>query len=516
MCGITALISLTKNKKISYTEIVETLQTIRYRGPDNIGIYNVDEYSYLGHVRLGIVGNTKQPIHKNNCVLVCNGEIYNYKKLVKDNNFTEITDGDCEVIIDMYLKYDIDCVKQLDGIYSFVLYDKLQKRWIISRDMIGVTSLYIGRDENSIIVSSEMKNIRTKKIEQFKNGNVMVISEKSCGEYNMDMLKINCEKTTETREEIMSNIRNLFVKSVAKRLMCDVDFGVLLSGGLDSSLVASVTSKLLGKRIKTYTIGIKDSPDIICAEKVAEYLNSDHTSYLFTPEEGIEAIHDIIYYLETYDVTTIRASTPMYLLTKKIKKDNIKMILSGEGSDELFGGYLYFKNAPSEEEFENEIHERVINLRFADCLRAHKSCMANAIECRVPFLDKEFVNYTFKIPTHYKRTNIEKLILRDSFIGFLPDDILYREKEQFSDGVGYSWITSLKSYIDSSITDEQFKRDSKLYSINTPTTKEALFYRNIYDKLFKDTNSNIIKTWTPKWVNNTDPSGVIQKQQIKN
>ena len=236
---------------------------------------------------------------------------------------------------------------------------------------------------------------------------------------------------------------------------------------------------------------------------------------LFTPEEGIKAIHDIIYYLETYDVTTIRASTPMYLLTKKIKNDNIKMILSGEGSDELFGGYLYFKNAPSEEEFENEIYERVMNLRFADCLRAHKSCMANAIECRVPFLDKEFVNYTFKIPTKYKRTNIEKLILRDSFVGFLPSDILYREKEQFSDGVGYSWINSLKSYIDTCITDEEFNRDSKLYSINTPTTKEALFYRNIYDKLFKDTNSNIIKTWTPKWVNNTDPSGLIQKQQLK-
>jgi len=515
MCGITCLINLTKKHKTTYKEIVETLQKIRYRGPDNIGIYNVDEYSYLGHVRLGIVGHTKQPIHKKNCILVCNGEIYNYKELVRENDFKELTDGDCEVIIDMYLKYDIEFVKQLDGIYSFVLYDITKNKWIISRDMIGITSLYIGSDKDKIMISSEMKNIKTKRIEQFPNGHVMVISNNTVGIYNMNMLNTSSIKTNESLNDIQENIRMKLIKSVEKRLMCDVDYGVLLSGGLDSSLVASIISRLEKKPINTYTIGIKDAPDIINAEKVAKYINSKHTTLLFTPEEGIEAIYDIIYYLETYDVTTIRASTPMYLLTKKIKKDNIKMILSGEGSDELYGGYLYFKNAPSEKDFENEILERVKNLRYADCLRAHKSCMANAIECRVPFLDKDFVNYTLTIPTKYKQTKDEKKILRDSFKGFLPDEILYRVKEQFSDGVGYSWISSLKEYINKSITDEEFKRDCLLYDINRPTTKEALFYRNIYTKLFKDFNSDQVKCWIPKWVNDTDPSGLIQQKQIK-
>ena len=528
MCGILGVLGADKEREY----YINKSKLMRHRGPDWNGMYYSKEQKIaICHERLSIIGvdNGAQPIISEcgNYILSVNGEIYNYKSLIVDilgDKYTGSSDSDSEVIIYLYKEYGINCIKMLDGIFSFILYDIKDQKVIIARDPIGVIPLYHGYDlSGSITIASELKCFHdVEQAEAVTPGSYMTFDYTSKwiqGEtevYYTPEWKTTTFSENVDEEQIKQTIKSSLVEAVEKRLMADVPFGVLLSGGLDSSLIASIASKSIKAKdpfcgkLHTFSIGLKNSPDILAARKVADYLQSDHHELSFTVQDGLDSIKDLIYHLETFDVTTIRASTPMYLMSRKIKSYGIKMVLSGEGADEVFGGYLYFHQAPSNEEFHKECVKRVDELHHFDCLRANKSTMSWGIEARVPFLDKKFISKCMPIHPELKCKKIEKYILRAAFDqDYLPDEILWRQKEQFTDGVGYSWLDSLIEHCNASVSDTEFELLKTMYGVKN---KEEAYYRTIFEELFPNKGS-IVPRWIPKteWKGvSYDPSGRSQ------
>jgi asparagine synthase (glutamine-hydrolysing) len=551
MCGILACICNDRDSSANVLKprqhYVDLSKMVRHRGPDWSGIYYDNSKNIaICHERLSIVGvnSGSQPIINEDLgiILSVNGEIYNHKELyevVLHNKYIPKGESDCEVIIYLYKEFGFDFVKMLDGMFSFVLYDKEKDLVFVARDPIGIIPAYHGIDSksNCYFVGSELKSIQDdcSDIEVFPPGHYIVnyrnndMSLSNTVRY-YNPLYLESGFKNYQKEDIKPIIRNSLISSVKKRLMADVPFGVLLSGGLDSSLIASITNNLIqndesvwGNKLHSFSIGLEGAPDLIYAKKVADYLGTVHHEINFTVQDGIDCLSDLIYHLETYDITTIRASTPMFLLSRIIKSMGIKMVLSGEGADEVFGGYLYFHNAPNDEEFHNECISRVSNLHHFDCLRANKSTMSWGVEARVPFLDKSFLETTMNIHPALKldsQDKIEKYILRSAFDceasngkNYLPNEILWRQKEQFSDGVGYNWIDGLKEFCNSNISDEEFTNVENVYETDVPKTKEALYYRKIFDGLFPN-RENIVPRWIPRtdWEGvSYDPSGRAQK-----
>lgn len=567
MCGIFA--AFRHDDILSFKpKALQLAKRVRHRGPDWSG--NVIKNStILCHERLAIVGvnSGAQPITSpcGNYVLTVNGEIYNHIQLreqCSDYGYQSLSD--CEPIIPMYLKHGIDAPKYLDGMFAWCLYDSKKDRIVAARDPVGITTLYMGRSSMSpktVYFASELKCLTDDcdDIIAFPPGHVYDSeTDKITRYYNPEWLD---ENRIPTEPADYKKIRHTLEKAVRKRLMAEVPYGVLLSGGLDSSLIASIAARETEKanneldvtryddeepqnhlagiddngnlmsatwsRLHSFAIGLPNAPDLKAARKVAKFIGSIHHEHTFTLQEGLDALDDVIYHLETYDVTTIRASTPMFLLSRKIKAQGVKMVLSGEGSDEIFGGYLYFAAAPSAAEFHAESVKRVKNLHLADNLRANKSTMAWGLEARVPFLDKEFLDCCMNIDPKEKMIKpeegrIEKYILRKSFDTsdepgvkpYLPDEILWRQKEQFSDGVGYSWIDGLKDTAERVISDEMFASPKAHWGDDIPTTKEAYWYRLKFDALFpQPTAASTVMRWIPKadWGCAEDPSGRYAK-----
>jgi len=551
MCGIFVYVE----KEHSNIEFEKIFDLLNHRGPDSRGfktihLSNQDIKLHMLHTRLKINGDdTPQPLVSDdgNVFLIVNGEIFNYKELEKELGVS-VHKSDCEILLHLYERYkntDISQIfKRLCGQYSFVLYDKSSEMIFVGRDHIGITPLYIGKDTRTgnIAISSEMKCLTTivDQIEVFypRRYSYVNVKELLDSHFVSHVYKsyISSEYGQSTHKQNV--LKTLLKDSVQKRLkdviVNGVEFGVLLSGGLDSSIIASLVVKLAkemgyNKKVKTFTIGVsKDVPDVVGARKVATYLETDHHEYYFTLSEGFESIKDVIWHIESYDCTTVRASTPMYLLAKKIKEQysNLKVLYSGELSDELMC-YLYGANSPSLDEFQRETMNLVSNVHYFDCLRANKTCMAHSIEVRVPFTDKSYVEYILKLHPQYKVFGnyakpgvMEKQILRDAFKGCLPKEILYRKKEQFSDGVsGYdiesNWIDYIKKRCNSMYDEYVYQLRILDYSFNRPQTKEELYYRQMFCKLFnKNSYSNTseltVRKWIPKWSNNKDPSGRVQ------
>ena len=545
MCGIFAIFGKSV-VKISREEALKLSALMRHRGPDWNGIIMGNDF-IICHERLAIVGvdSGAQPIVGDDYILSVNGEIYNHQDMRTFTPYDYSTKSDSEVIIPLYKKYGEHCVKYLDGQYSFVIYDKVNKTYFAARDPIGITSLYIGWKDDTVWFSSELKSLHQHcdTFQEFPPGHYY---NGEFGRY-YNPLWIVEPSLSRTYDFHFNILKEGFENAVVKRMMCDVPYGVLLSGGLDSSLVASICSRHVKKRVETgekeqawwsslhtFSTGLVGSFDLINARKVADFIGSVHHEMTYTPQEGIDAISDVIYKLETYDVTTIRSSTPQYLMARKIKAYGIKMVLSGEGADEIFCGYRYFHKAPNPEELHKESREKVLKLHGYDCLRTHKAMLSWGVEARVPFLDTEFVDYVMSIDPKYKMCvdpdtkehRIEKWILRKAFDDgtYLPDEILWRKKEQFSDGVSnseVSWIDCIKKHADSIVTDEMLKESSKRFPINTPKTKEAYFYRQIFAQHYP--SDEAAKTvawedsiacstaraleWDESFKNNADPSG---------
>ncbi|XP_051118011.1 asparagine synthetase [glutamine-hydrolyzing] 2-like [Andrographis paniculata] len=541
MCGILAVLGIAENPQGKRTRVVELSRRLRHRGPDWSGLY-CHQNCYLAHERLAIIDPTSgdQPLFNEDktIAVTVNGEIYNHKELrerLKSHVFR--TGSDCEVIAHLYEEYGEDFVDLLDGMFSFVLLDTRDNSFIAARDAIGITPLYMGWGlDGSTWFASEMKALSDdcERFTPFLPGHIY--SSKKGG------LRRWYNPPWYTEDIIPSGpydplvLRKAFEKAVVKRLMTDVPFGVLLSGGLDSSLVASVASRYLensqaaqwGTQLHSFCIGLEGSPDLKAAREVADYLHTRHHEFHFSVQEGIDALEEVIYHLETYDVTTIRASTPMFLMSRKIRSLGVKMVLSGEGSDEIFGGYLYFHKAPNKVEFHQETCRKIKALHLYDCLRANKATCAWGVEARVPFLDKEFINVAMGIDPQWKMIKpgrIEKWILRNAFddeqAPYLPKHILYRQKEQFSDGVGYSWIDGLKEYANQQVTDAMLTNANFVYPENTPTTKEGYYYRTIFERFFpKNAARSTVPggpsvacstakavEWDAAWSKNLDPSG---------
>ncbi|XP_042039335.1 asparagine synthetase [glutamine-hydrolyzing] 2-like [Salvia splendens] len=544
MCGILAVFGVADNSQKKRSRIIELSSRLRHRGPDWSGLHHHKD-CYLAHQRLAIVdpASGDQPLYNEDktIVVAVNGEIYNHKELrekLKSHEFR--TGSDCEVIAHLYEDYGEDFVNMLDGMFSFVLLDTRDNSFIAARDAIGITPLYYGWGlDGSTWFASEMKAISDdcERFMTFPPGHVY--SSKTGGVqrwYNPPWWNPASPIPSGPYDPLV--LRKAFEKAVIKRLMTDVPFGVLLSGGLDSSLVASVASRYLadstaaqwGSQLHTFCVGLKGSPDLGAAREVADYLGTRHHEFHFTVQEGIDALEEVIYHIETYDVTTIRASTPMFLMSRKIKSLGVKMVLSGEGSDEIFGGYLYFHKAPNKEELHHETCRKIKALHLYDCLRANKSTSAWGVEARVPFLDKEFINVAMGIDPEWKMIRpdlgrIEKWVLRNAFDDeqspYLPKHILYRQKEQFSDGVGYRWIDGLKDHADQQVTDSMLDKASFVYPENTPTTKEAYLYRTIFERFFPKNSARSTVPggpsvacstakaveWDAAWSKNLDPSG---------
>ncbi|XP_075494288.1 LOW QUALITY PROTEIN: asparagine synthetase [glutamine-hydrolyzing] 2-like [Primulina tabacum] len=543
MCGILAVLGVAENSQAKRSRIIELSRRLQHRGPDWSGLHHHQD-CYLAHQRLAIVDPTSgdQPLYNEDktVVVTVNGEIYNHKELRKKLQSHQFRTGsDCEVIAHLYEEFGEDFIDMLDGMFSFVLLDTRDNSFIAARDAIGITPLYIGWGlDGSIWFASEMKALSDdcERFMSFLPGHIY--SSKSGGLRRWYNPPWYSEHIPFAPYEPLV-LHKAFEKAVVKRLMTDVPFGVLLSGGLDSSLVASVASRYLvdsetacqwGSQLHTFCIGLKGSPDLRAAREVADYLRTRHHEFHFTVQEGIDALAEVIYHIETYDVTTIRASTPMFLMSRKIKSLGVKMVLSGEGSDEIFGGYLYFHKAPNKEELHKETCAKIKALHLYDCLRANKATSAWGVEARVPFLDKEFINVAMGIDPEWKMVRpdlgrIEKWILRNAFDDeqhpYLPKHILYRQKEQFSDGVGYSWIDGLKDHANQQVTDAMLANASFVYPENTPTTKEGYHYRTIFERFFpKNAARSTVPVgpsvacstakaveWDATWSKNLDPSG---------
>ena len=526
MCGILAIIGKGKDESL----VQELSKRMSHRGPDESDLHVTENGHILSHERLSIVDlhTGKQPIQGTySAWMIHNGEIYNHQKLrdgiLKDHTFR--TTSDSEVIVHLYEKFGYDFCDMLDGMFAFVVVDG--DDFIAGRDPLGIKPLYYGLDERGrMYFASEMKAIadQCKTFSTFPPGHYYT-QETGFVKYYQPKWE---DETLAVEELDLKAIRETLSESVRKRLMSDVPIGVLLSGGLDSSLTSSIASrymKEMGKTLHSFSIGLDaEAPDAKAARKVAEFLGTQHHEIHFTIEQGIEILDKLIWHLETYDVTSVRASTPMYFLSKAITDMGIKVVLSGEGADEVFGGYLYFRNAPSVEDFQKETIERVQKLFTADLLRADKSTMAHGLEARVPFLDKAFLELAIKVKPEEKMPStydgIEKYILRKAFDTpeqpYLPDEVLWRQKEQFSDGVGYNWIDTLIDYCSSQVTDEQFEKAAELFPYNTPVTKEAFFYRSIFHKHFPQVAAaQTVRKWIPKWQENQDPSGRANAAHVK-
>ena len=542
MCGIWfQLFKSVQEQQYLKDNIAKATRLLEHRGPDSCGNVIINDKLILLHTRLQINGDsTKQPLYdeKNDVYLIINGEIFNWKDLEVELNF-KCKSSDCEIILPLYNEYKSNLktfFQKINGQFSFVLYDAKEQKILIGRDRIGVTPMYIGYSESSFVVSSELKAIpEDMSCEIFKPRQFMSFSVEDTPSSFSDIPKYNYltfDDIVGYKIPDLKNINELLTNSVRLQLQDlisnpNCNFGVLLSGGLDSSLIASLVVKLSKEmgytnKIKTFSVGMSaDALDLIAARKVADYLNTSHHEYIFDSQTGLENIKNVVWWTETYDCTSIRASTPMYLLTRYIKEkySDIKVLFSGELSDELLC-YLYGSKAPNDAEFQKETIKLVSNVHQFDCLRANKTCMANSIEVRVPFTDPDFVDYILNIDPKYKRfgehLRMEKQILRDSFVGYIPNEILYRKKEQFSDGVSAllpeeNWIECIRVFTSNLYSQEDFENVSNTYTLNKPRNKEELYYRDLFRSLFPNTTAEkTVKIWEPNWSLSYDPSGRTQ------
>jgi asparagine synthase (glutamine-hydrolysing) len=503
MCSITAILNGSANGEELISMALAISKRQRHRGPDWSGVYQ-EQNALLAHERLAIVDVTSgaQPLIDpgTGTALAVNGEIYNHQLLRKSTpDFPYQTGSDCEVILALYRENGADLVHRLEGMFAFVLYDAEADAWLIGRDPIGIIPLYYGHtSDGRLLIASEMKGIEPlcEDVSEFPPGHVWSSADSAPKRYyTEDWMEWDAApKKAFDKAELKAELE----RSVKSHLMGDVPYGLLISGGLDSSVIAAIAQNFSQKRVDdednsdawwprvhSFSIGLEGSPDVAAAQKVAEHIGTIHHPLVFTIQEGLDALEDVIKHIETYDVTTIRASTPMYLMARQIKAMGIKMVLSGEGADELFGGYLYFHMAPDAKEFHEESVRKVLALNKYDCSRANKSMMAWGIETRVPFLHKPFVNYAMSLDPQSKmggNGRIEKHIIRESFEGLIPDEILWRQKEQFSDGVGYGWIDGLKDHAAQHVSDEEMERSAIRFPINPPATKEGYYYRSIFEK----------------------------------
>lgn len=554
MCGILVVLSQTGEIKISkkFGKRVSTLREVayrqsgkqRHRGPDHTGVADYPEHGVVfAQERLAVVcpATGDQPLKSDDgsIILVANGEIYNYLELSaeiakKKGKYTPRSD--CDVIIGMYEEFGSELVSHITGMFAFALYDKVTKNFMVARDPIGIIPLYQGEDdEGNIWFASEMKCLVgiCEKIVDFEPGTFLFGKAGELKQTQYYQPKWVSEVPTSKAD--LTLLRQQLEGAVRSHLQADAPYGALLSGGVDSSLIASIATKILRERdpnyrLKTYSVGLENAPDFKYSRMVADYINSDHTEVVFKLEDGLDCIRETIHHLETFDITTVRCSIPMILMTRFIKSEGLKMILSGEGADEIFGGYLYFFQAPNKEEFHQELINRVLSLHKFDCLRANKATMTYGVELRVPFLDTAFLNHSmsirpedkmpgpknqFKCENGQKVDRIEKHILRAAFADdYLPDAVLWRQKEQFSDGVGYNWIDTIREYASAKISDEEFSKAADIYPLNTPTTKEAFYYREVFEEMYPgDACTKNIGKWAPRldWGCAQDPSGRAQK-----
>lgn len=548
MCSIFGMFDLQPGDDLTQLrrQALELSQRQRHRGPDWSGVF-VDAGAILVHERLAIVdpASGSQPLRSRDgaLALAVNGEIYNHRELRADSAYDFTTGSDCEVISALYRDGDSDFVNKLNGIFAFALWDGEAQRYLIARDPIGVCPLYWGHDTHGrLCVASEMKSLvgLCADVAAFPPGHIY---DSATGELRQYYVKPWRDyKHTQGASVEPADLKLAFEQAVHRQLMTDVPYGVLLSGGLDSSLVAACAARFARERIEdedrseawwprlhSFAIGLQGSPDLAAAQIAADALGTVHHGFVYTFSEGLDALPEVIRHIETYDVTTIRAATPMYLLARRIKAMGVKMVLSGEGSDELFGGYLYFHKAPSAEAFHEETVRKIDALHSYDCLRANKAMMAWGVEARVPFLDLEFIDVAMGIDAQHKMVDksgpanrkMEKGVLREAFDGALPEKILWRQKEQFSDGVGYGWIDGLKAQAEQAVTDREFAAAAARYPFNTPATKEAYFYRRIFEQHFPGEacaatvpggksiacSSPAALAWDPAFANAADPSG---------
>lgn len=506
MCGFVGIFGA-KGEGNLREQALGMSKKLRHRGPDWSGIFS-NEKAILAHERLAIVDPASggQPLYSpdKRQILAVNGEIYNHRKLRRqfENTYEFQTESDCEVILPLYQQKGKDFLDELNGIFAFALYDVERDAWLIARDHIGIIPLYMGWDQfGNFYVASELKALEgvCKLIREFPPGHFLYSPEGAEPQrwYAREWTEY---EAVQNNHSDMTALRDALEHAVERQLMSDVPYGVLLSGGLDSSIIAAIAKKYAPRRIETgsiseawwpqlhsFAVGLKGSPDLMAARKMADFLKTVHHEIHFTIQEGLDALRDVIYHLETYDVTTIRASTPMYLMARVIKSMGIKMVLSGEGSDELFGGYLYFHKAPNAEAFHEETVRKLRKLHLYDCLRANKSLAAWGVEGRVPFLDKEFMDVAMRLNPEDKRPGngrIEKWILRKAFEDILHPEIAWRQKEQFSDGVGYSWIDTLKAMTAQAVGDEELANARYRFPVNPPMSKEEYYYRSIFAEHF--------------------------------
>ena len=543
MCGIVGIFNIKKQTPELRKKALAMSQKLRHRGPDWSGIY-CGKSAILAHERLSIVDPESggQPLFSSDRkqILAVNGEIYNHRDIRKhfDGSYDFKTGSDCEVILSLYREKGIDFLEDLSGIFAFALYDEEKDEFLIARDPIGVVPLYIGYDDDgTVYVASELKALEGQcdRYEPFLPGHYYWSGDPGMKRwYVRDWMDYENVKDNDANSE---DIRQALRHAVKRQLMSDVPYGVLLSGGLDSSVISAIAERYSENRIEdevktkawwprlhSFAVGLKGAPDLEKARAVAQYIGTVHHEINYTIQEGLDAIRDVIYFIETYDVTTVRASTPMYLLARVIKSMGIKMVLSGEGADEVFGGYLYFHKAPSSKDFHDETVRKISKLYMYDCLRANKSLSAWGVEGRVPFLDKEFLDVAMRTNPAAKMcpgTTIEKKIVREACSDMLPEEIAWRQKEQFSDGVGYSWIDTLKRITSEQVTDEQMANAAKKFPINPPLNKEEYYYRSIFSELFPSDSAArsvpqeasvacstaIAREWDEAFKKLNDPSG---------
>ena len=506
MCGIVAIFNIKEQTPELRAKALSMSKKIRHRGPDWSGIY-CGGSAILAHERLSIVDPQSggQPLFApdKQQVLAINGEIYNHRDIRRryEQTYAFQTGSDCEVILALYREKGIDFLEELNGIFAFALYDEAKDEFLIARDPIGVIPLYIGYDSDGMVYcASELKALEgfCERYEPFLPGHYYSSREgKMVRWYKRDWMTYEGAKSNPVP---VSALHDALEDAVRRQLMSDVPYGVLLSGGLDSSVVSAIAKKFASRRVETdgqkeawwpqlhsFAIGLKGAPDLVKAREVADFIGTVHHEINYTIQEGLDAVRDVIYFIETYDVTTVRASTPMYLLARVIKSMGIKMVLSGEGADEVFGGYLYFHKAPDARAFHEETVRKLSKLYMYDCLRANKSLAAWGVEGRVPFLDKEFLDVAMRIDPQYKMCpgkTIEKKIVREAFSDMLPESVVWRQKEQFSDGVGYSWIDTLKAVTAEAVSDTEMEHAADRFPINTPRNKEEYYYRSIFEEYF--------------------------------
>ena len=543
MCGIVGIFDIKEQSSELRKKALRMSQKIRHRGPDWSGIY-CGSHAILCHERLSIVDpqSGKQPLYSpdGKQVLAVNGEIYNHQQIRQEtaSEYEYQTGSDCEVILALYRAHGINFLERLSGIFAFALYDEERDEYLIARDPIGVIPLYIGHDKDGkTYVASELKALEgfCDEYEPFLPGHYLYSREGVMRRwYTRDWMEYDAVKDNPAD---IDKLRVGLQEAVKQQLMSDVPYGVLLSGGLDSSIISAIAQKYAAKRVEdggqtgawwprlhSFAVGLKGAPDLEKARCVAEHIGTVHHEINYTIQEGLDAIRDVIYFTETYDVTTVRASTPMYLLARVIKSMGIKMVLSGEGADEIFGGYLYFHKAPSAQAFHEETVRKLSKLHWYDCLRANKSLSAWGVEGRVPFLDRDFLDIAMRLNPQAKMCPgdvMEKKILRKAFADMLPEEIAWRQKEQFSDGVGYSWIDTLKKITSEQVSGEQMAQAAERFPIHTPLCKEEYFYRSIFEEHFPSKSAAlsvnqeasvacstaIALEWDAAWKEMNDPSG---------